>query len=128
MALIIATLTFVPSAFAQTVRLRADIPFDFYMNDQLMPAGLYTVSTLSDGKIVQVLSVKGTGSRFVMTDSTQNRLSETTRLVFHRYGDLNFLAQLHWKGQSIGREVRTTPLELEARNRATPVRVAIVPK
>jgi hypothetical protein len=127
-AAVIAASMLVPTVFAQTGRLRVEIPFDFYMNDEPMPAGTYVVSTLHDGKIIELRSAKGRETVFAMAEPAHNRISTASRLVFHRYGDENFLAELHWAGRDSGQQVRATKLELEARNRTAPSRVAVVPR
>jgi hypothetical protein len=129
LAVIVAGLALNLTTFAQANGLRVQIPFDFYVSDTLMPAGNYLVSTLQNGRIIQLISNDGHPTMFAMSGTTtRNVLLNSNRVVFNRYGDANFLAELHWSGTATGREIRATQLELEARNRQAPTRVAIVPR
>lgn len=80
-------------------KLVADIPFDFSVGYKILPAGQYTV---------KALAADNTGLLIQSADESTSvlRLSEATgpakdkayaRLVFHRYGERYFLAEV-WDG------------------------------
>jgi hypothetical protein len=127
-ALVITGVVQVPSVLAQSSQLRAEIPFEFYAGDKLMPAGTYATSTLPGGQVIQLYNLSNNASTFVSTSQIDNRHPGVNRLVFNRYGDTKFLTQIHWGDTNGGREVHPMKLELEAQNKQTPTRVAIVPR
>ena len=98
----------VASANAQlSYPVRAKIPFDFSMGDKKLQAGQYTFSRGSaDGKVMLVSSVDVNTSVFQPTIGTQVLTAgNVSKLVFHRYGDLYFLAQIWTAGERAGTEV-----------------------
>jgi hypothetical protein len=98
-----------PSLFAQSPRLNASIPFDFYISDRLFPAGTYTVSSGSDA--VRIYDNRG-NSAYVMTVSlSDNKSINLSRLVFRRYGEANFLATIYWEGYRAGRDLASSKIE-----------------
>ena len=97
--------------FAQSLRLRADIPFDFYISERLFPAGTYTVEPQQNHEAVRLHDKQG-NTMFVMTVSlSPNQSAIPSRLVFHRYGDTNFLASIYWQGYRNGRDLATSRSE-----------------
>ena len=100
--------------YAQSsVTLKSDIPFDFVVADRSFPAGSYTVRTLSPGiALVQSADYKTGG--IVSTLGKQNGDAATkTKLVFRRYGNTHFLAEIWTKGNDNGREIQKCKAERE---------------
>ena len=110
----LAFATAVVSANAQTSnKVAANIPFDFVVGDKAMPSGKYTVKAASlqgDGLIIQ--SADARSSAFRLTNAIAPQRSKThARLVFHRYGDRYFLAEV-WSGyDSPGRQLNKSRQE-----------------
>jgi hypothetical protein len=97
--------------FAQSLRLSADIPFDFYISERLLPAGTYLVEPQQNHEAVRLSDNRG-NSMFVMTIGlSPNQSSIPSRLVFHRYGDTSFLASIYWQGYKAGRDLATSKNE-----------------
>lgn len=98
---------------ASISRLVADIPFEFSVDYKTMPAGEYTVQTLataSDSLLIQ--SVDGTTSALRPSEATErSQKPSTARLVFHRYGQRYFLAEV-WRGDKTGRQLMKSRDEL----------------
>jgi hypothetical protein len=98
--------------------LRANIPFDFKVGDKTFSAGRYAVNRVQqDDAVIKVSSLEGKASTFrgtisVTTDKTRNKAI----LVFHRYGDQYFLAQVWPAGASIGRELPVSRGERNLKN------------
>ncbi|HEV2829990.1 MAG TPA: hypothetical protein VGW76_20485 [Pyrinomonadaceae bacterium] len=96
------------SANAQTqssVQLKANIPFAFSVGDKTMPAGEYTVrctNPSSDMKVLQLRNSNGHESSLVRTISVIGKIQDDARLVFYRYGDRYFLAQVWLASDTIG--------------------------
>ena len=94
-----------PTLFAQSVQLRATIPFDFYIADQLFPAGAYAIVPQARGDVITLLDPKGHTSFFMSKTQTKNGAINNSRLVFHRYGNTSVLASIYWEGYRQGRDV-----------------------
>ena len=89
------------AASAQSVLLRADVPFDFQVGKQTFPAGRYTISDL--GVAHRVLTIKNqtpqrrTGMVLVNWGVDSVRTGKGAHLLFNRYGDRYWLSQV-WNG------------------------------
>jgi hypothetical protein len=85
---------------AQDKTVTANVPFSFYMDSSLMPQGPYRVSTLSNGMAVWIMSMKSDATKAVTALRVIGKTrDEPARLVFHRYGEEYFLAEI-WTGDS----------------------------
>ncbi len=95
-------------------KIQADIPFDFMVKETTFPAGTYTVSTLTPD-VLLIRSLDGHESGVVMTRDVQESLTppDETKLVFNRYGDQYFLAQVWTIGTVSGREFLKSSTESE---------------
>lgn len=95
------------SAQAQTTE-RASIPFDFSVGGKKLPAGAYMIkrNPLSTSSLL-VQNQKGHPASIILTiPSLQNKSrSERGRLVFNRYGDIYFLAQVWFSSNVTGNQV-----------------------
>ena len=128
-ALAIAMAIVAPSAFAQSQNLRATIPFDFYVADQLLPAGTYMIARQGHSDAIRIYNNAGK-SAFVMSNAlSKNRAPDFSRLVFHRYGSTSFLTGIYWEGSAAGRALAPTKTERRlAQNAVPPTPVAILLK
>jgi hypothetical protein len=104
------------SAFAQTVNLKADIPFDFVVNQQVMPKGQYTVKSIgTDGSAALRLAATDgpAAATLVIHGCEALNAPSQSKLVFHRYGDSYFLAQIWKDGSTSGQELAKSGRERE---------------
>ena len=100
------------SASAQTVPLKANIPFNFIVNKAELPAGEYTLQSLGTAMLIRSMDSQIT--KLVLPNACASlQSSETTKLVFHRYGDRYFLAQVWAAGANRGRELPKSSRETE---------------
>lgn len=104
------------SAFAQSNEVRANVPFDFVISKTTMPAGQYQIIKVgtagSDTIAVRGMSVKAV--KMVSTNHDQAKQnSDSTKLVFHRYGNRYFLSQIWVEGSDRVRTLPKTDLESE---------------
>ncbi len=112
MLVVITTLAFVTAlaADAQTQgrQLSANVPFDFVVGDKAMPAGQYRIGRITreaDGAIV-VSSADSSSNAMRLTNVVQGeQAAKQSTLVFHRYGDKYYLAQIWTAGNQEGREL-----------------------
>ena len=77
---------------AQDHMVKANIPFDFTLNNNVLPAGTYTISSLSPNA-VQVRNVNGHVAELSLVQNDDKR-SNTPVLVFQRYGNQYFLHEI----------------------------------
>lgn len=112
--LLVVFTTSVLSAKAQTSqRLYAQIPFDFVVGNETLSAGRYSISsTMQDGSALLIQGVKAKAAAIRLTDQIQTRSNKSNaRLVFHRYGQTYFLAEVWQSGNSTGRVLRASKAE-----------------
>jgi hypothetical protein len=98
----------VASAKPQSVdKVVADIPFEFSVGYKTMPAGEYSVKSITNsGNGLLIQSADGTISALRLSNETSRDKNKShARLVFHRYGDRYFLAEV-WTGiDNTGRQL-----------------------
>ena len=122
-------------AAAQFVRaqepVQANIPLAFVAGNTPLPAGEYRVQKVSDGSpALLIRCTEGTPAIMVVTSpASVNGPQQKSKLIFRRYGNRYFLAQVWSAGSSTGRELRKSAEEKEQAllaNNATPDQVTIV--
>lgn len=100
----------------------ADIPYDFVVRDQTLPAGKYTIKVADDTNL-NMLVLRGVTDKkavFFQTDVVQAKETPRhTELVFDKVGDTYFLSRIWLRGSNEGDEVEKTRAErkLEAEGR-----------
>jgi hypothetical protein len=77
---------------AQDHMVKANIPFDFTVNNNVLPAGTYTISSLSP-YAVQIRNVNRHVAEMSLVQNDDKR-STTPVLVFQRYGNQYFLHEI----------------------------------
>lgn len=105
MLMIVAGLSTAGAQTSGTTQLTANIPFDFSVGNQTMPAGEYTVrctNPASDLKLLRLRSSDGRASAMVRTNSVIGKTLADAKLVFNRYGDHYFFAQAWMPADNIG--------------------------
>ena|ERR1051326_9058444 len=119
-----------------TGSIKANIPFDFSVGDKTLPAGAYTVaaSTTPDVLLIRREDCRAAAMVVALRMPTEQG-EDQTKLIFHRYGDQYFLAQVWSTGDSGVRELPKSRTEREmiksrskrlARNAVEPEVVYIV--
>jgi len=99
-AIIIVGAVFAVNADAQTSApqtMRADIPFAFNVGEKMLPAGVYTLTVInpaSDRKALRIRSVDGRFSAITQTSMSRGKYADEATLVFRRYEDRYFFAQI----------------------------------
>ena len=104
----LAFATAVVSAQAQS-NLTANVPFDFVAANKSMPAGRYLISNNNpaSGDTLKIVSRMKDASLFVLTTRLQSsKPAEQGKLVFHRYGNRYFLAEIWSAGTRDGQKLR----------------------
>jgi len=103
------------AASAQKTELKANVPFDFIVNGSTFPAGEYSFRSVDTlGKVLSIRSVNSqTQGMIVSSDTRSSAPSQQAKLVFHRYGNQYFLAEVWLQGNNMGHAVAKCPLEKE---------------
>jgi hypothetical protein len=102
------------SAFAQTTKVKVDVPFNFVVSRTLMPAGTYTISSVGMGGTLIFRGTDNHALKLVNASyDTASKPSENTRLVFRCYGDRYFLSQIWTEGSDRGRRLPKAAAETE---------------
>jgi hypothetical protein len=106
----LAMVSAVVSANGQSLKAKANVPFEFAVGDRNLPAGTYAVSTInSAGDAVRINGVDTKDSAVRLTSTADGRANHA-KLVFHRYGERYFLAQI-WTSPEDGRQLMTSRQE-----------------
>jgi hypothetical protein len=108
----------VVSAKGQSIRAVAQVPFDFVIGDKVLPAGEYTVNSMTqDGSILRIHNDEAgqAATRVTITVVAKSRNSQS-RLIFHRYGQTYFLAEVWREGDSEGRLLTQSKKERSMRH------------
>jgi len=93
-------------------RIEVQIPFAFYLNKTLMPAGTYFVTSGIVPGAVWLDTTDFRASAAVLAHRvTRDANLESGQLVFHRYGDQRYLAQIWYRGREQGFETFPVPHE-----------------
>ncbi|MBV9209282.1 MAG: hypothetical protein JOZ52_01565 [Acidobacteria bacterium] len=115
LVIMIAFVSALASASAQSPghNLTASVPFEFSVGDKAMPAGDYSIGRLnSDGAALRISNQESNKSVSRLTQDVQaSQPKATSLLVFRRYGDQYFLAQVWLVGEKTGREFSKTDRE-----------------
>lgn len=97
-----------------TGTITAHIPFDFSVGNRTLPAGAYTVVPMTTPGVLRIRREDGRGAVMVVTSGVQARPEQDqTQLVFRRYGNQYFLAQVWAAGASNGRQLQQSRTERE---------------
>jgi hypothetical protein len=125
MVLAMAGLFSVVSAQAQfTQTLEVTIPFDFYAAGKLLPAGSYQAAPILSN-IVRLYNpaTKDVASFTTMRIGPVSNEPTLAKLVFNKYGDDHFLAEMWWGHGTAGIQPVPTKLEIELARSTRPERV-----
>jgi hypothetical protein len=116
------------SAYAQTVNMKIEIPFNFTANGAKLPAGQYTITGLGiAGEALAIRNADQKAETLVMGHRCESlTTSQQSKLVFHRYGDRYFLAQVWTAGNDAGRELPKSRQEVEVAQDYTSQNVVLV--
>jgi hypothetical protein len=77
-----------------TVKIRADIPFDFMVGKKRLPKGEYLIESLGDTGALTIRSAKKGKAVTFNTIKSKPTDSNKSKLVFNRYGEQYFLSRI----------------------------------
>jgi hypothetical protein len=116
--LIIAASLWPAKAQAQIIgNLEADVPFQFHVGNNTLPAGKYMIHQLegSDLTVMEISSADGKLSALFNVEAEQAKSEpEKTELIFNKYGDRYFLSELFDEGNPDGNRLVASRDEKQA--------------
>ncbi len=115
MLLAVVALTFISAVGtvnAQESRTQvASVPFEFTVGDTTLPAGDYNVTRMMNSG--ETIALRGAESAVRLTSLIiKAEPARRSKLVFHRYGDQYFLAEVWTAGYTNGRKLVTSKAEI----------------
>jgi hypothetical protein len=120
------TAVLVASGFGQSsLPLKANIPFEFQVGNNVMPAGEYRLEPMNSFLLVESTDNRARAAILVRSCRTLKE-QENSKLIFHRYGSNYFLSRIWVAGDSAGSEVPTSNHEKEMASSGTVTEVALL--
>jgi hypothetical protein len=101
LAAVLFVLTLVPlaSSFASSEMARVQIPFDFAVDGEVMPAGEYVIARPSE-KVISLRRIGGTETKAsIANPAYSSSWDGKARIIFNRYGNEYFVSTI-WLTQS----------------------------
>jgi hypothetical protein len=102
----------------------ADIPFAFTVGIHTLPPGRYTVTRLSQ-KALKIVNSQNQGA-FALNNKAEGTAPESSKMVFHRYGNAYFLSEIWVAGSGTGDRVICSRSEKELAGKHTEMEIAEV--
>jgi hypothetical protein len=110
-----------------TERITTQVPFKFMVGGAEMPAGECIVQLANEtGDILTLRNPEAKRTVYVLTVPDLGRKSEKAAMVFRRYGDRYFLAELRVEDSRTVYTLQPTKLEKEFRAHNIPVQDILV--
>lgn len=104
------------AAQAQTTQVKVTVPFEFIAGDTVLPAGDYDVQSTGPwgGKALPIHNVTSNAGTLLLSNSCQlAKTSDSNKLVFYRYGQKYFLAEVWTVNTNIGRQMPVNQRQTE---------------
>jgi opacity protein-like surface antigen len=114
LAFLTAALISMGSARAHAQVVRFNIPFDFVVQNQVLPAGTYGVSQ-AGSKVILIRNEKGNFHAFTTTYAAEGRPGGDGMLVFNQYGKQYFLHEVLCSETDMNLTVPSSKLEKRVR-------------
>ncbi len=104
------------AAQAQTTHLKITVPFEFTAGNVQLPAGDYEVTAVGlwGGSTLSVHNVNSNAGTLVLSTSSRSQKSVAdAKLVFYRYGQQYFLAEVWTRNSSLGHQIQIKSRQTE---------------
>jgi hypothetical protein len=123
LALTMAVALMAAPAVAQTINLKADVPFDFEAANVKLNAGQSWLQTISNNGFIRLTDADN-HTTIAMLIADDVRSASDSRLVFHRYGERYFLVGVKTTEGSY--KVPLSRREMKLARHTSPAQVAVV--
>ena len=114
------------AASAQTINVKATVPFSFIVGRSTLSAGEYSLKTMSNGQVLALSNLDAKITELVLSNSCESLTASKTKLVFHRYGGRYFLSQIWTEGNNRGHEIPISRREEETARNSSMKQVVLV--
>jgi hypothetical protein len=111
------------AAYAQSGAVTANVPFDFIVGKQVMPAGEYRI-TAPEPFLLAIQNKDGSEFLYAHSIPVQSALAVTPRLVFRNWGTGYYLVSV-WDGNRVGNELLVRRAEMLLAKKGAPTEVAV---
>jgi hypothetical protein len=91
--LAVANLAMAGTSFGQSKVVKADVPFEFTVGNQLLPAGTYTIRTETQG-VIAIKNHDKPVAVYALVGQDGAKAPSGGKLVFHKYGNRYFLNEI----------------------------------
>jgi hypothetical protein len=108
--LAIANLAMAGTSFAQTEGVQANVPFDFTVANQLLPAGTYRIEKKPD-KLIAIKNHDKPITVLTLVNQDGTRSRDGGKLIFHKYRDQYFLSEVLCDSASMNVELHPSKAE-----------------
>jgi hypothetical protein len=105
--------------------VRANVPFDYKVGNATMMAGNCSIRAAGTADVLAI-RCKGSEAKLALTHRVEGKPASETKLVFHKYGDQYFLAQIWIEGDADGVQLPRTRVEKELMSKAQADSVVIL--
>lgn len=109
-------------AVAQTINLRADVPFEFAAGNAMLSSGHCSLQTISNSVVKLSDADNHSAAAILIADDV--RSNGNSKLVFHRYGERYFLARV--ETPDISYKVPISGREMQLARKAAPQQVSVL--
>ncbi|WP_157467756.1 hypothetical protein [Edaphobacter aggregans] len=110
------------AAQAQTTHLKITVPFEFTAGNVQLPAGEYEVMAVGrwGGPTLSIRNLNSNAGTLVLSTSCRSQKpAADAKLVFYRYGQRYFLAEVWNRNSSLGNQIQINSRQTElARNQS----------
>ena len=114
------------------VGMRISVPFDFYLEDQLLPNGEYNFvmdsSNHATASQVTLWSTQGTVQKMVLTSPGTERNTTVNQLSFNKYGKRYFLSTVTISGHKATVKMLKLERELRSQMEKNPTTITVAQK
>jgi len=107
--------TFITAGVWAQDRVKANIPFDFSVDNRTLPAGTYTISSEPGSHLVYIAERNSEANMWSTVLPDEPKKSGRDVLVFHRYGDRYFLSEIRCAECAMNSHLLTSKSEKRAR-------------
>ena len=127
MVLAIGALMSVGAIADNAIAIKANVPFDFMVGNQRVPAGVYTFAQNGSWNMIQISSWDTrTGLKVLRHPAGDNTTGFQYALVFNKYGNRYFLKQV-WTGNGVmGVQLPTSRAEKEEMALSAPAKTTLI--
>jgi len=121
LAAALLTVAFSMGVQAQILDARAEVPFDFWLGQKLMPAGGYSIYHMGGG-VVLLRDENGNRAGVMLLADRVSRPEphQDAKWEFTRYGDVYFLSKIWTANQRDGYGIPKSAREKELASRSVP--------